>query len=77
MAKEELQEVELRPNSMLFNKASVRNHNAANAGSLPNRPAQTELPSFGGGKQPPSAVKEPLPMKQQDRLKSKKDKVNQ
>ncbi|CAG9762753.1 unnamed protein product [Ceutorhynchus assimilis] len=74
VAKEELQEVELRPNSMLFHKASVRNHNAANA--QPQRPAQVEVPSFGGGKQPPSAVKEPLPMKQlaQDKPKSKKDK---
>ncbi|XP_030762180.1 eukaryotic translation initiation factor 4 gamma 2 [Sitophilus oryzae] len=76
VAKEELQEVELRPNSMLFNKASVRNHNAANMGSQPSRNTQSELPSFGGGKQPPSAVKEPLPMKPltQDKPKSKKDK---
>ncbi|XP_066154239.1 eukaryotic translation initiation factor 4 gamma 2 [Euwallacea fornicatus] len=77
VAKEELQEVELRPNSMLFNKASVRHHNAANAvGTHATRPPPTEPPSFGGGKQPPSAVKEPLPMKQvaQDRPKSKKDK---
>lgn len=74
--KEELQEVELRPNSMLFNKASVRTHNAANMGPQPPRTLQPELPSFGGGKQPPSAVKEPLPMKQlaQERPKSKKDK---
>ncbi|KAL1505220.1 hypothetical protein ABEB36_004834 [Hypothenemus hampei] len=83
VAKEELQEVELRPNSMLFNKASVRNHNAANVGGNPqqHRPAPSpvvvvEAPSFGGSKQPPSAVKDPLPMKQlgQERPKSKKDK---
>ncbi|ENN78791.1 hypothetical protein YQE_04747, partial [Dendroctonus ponderosae] len=76
VAKEELQEVELRPNSMLFNKASVLNHNAANAGSQMIRALSVEVPSFGGGKQPPSALKEPLPMKQvtQDKPKSKKDK---
>ncbi|XP_076254363.1 N-acetyltransferase 1 isoform X1 [Rhynchophorus ferrugineus] len=76
VAKEELQEVELRPNSMLFNKASVRNHNAANMGSQQSRNTQPEIPSFVGGKQPPSAVKEPLPMKQltQEKPKSKKDK---
>ncbi|XP_050303552.1 eukaryotic translation initiation factor 4 gamma 2 [Anthonomus grandis grandis] len=77
VAKEELQEVELRPNSMPFNKSLVRNHNNMNGPvSMPLRASMMEPPSFGGGKQPPSAVKEPLPIKQltQDRPKSKKDK---
>lgn len=78
VAKDELQEMELRPNSMLFNKASVLNHNAANAGSQMIRALSVEMPSYGGGKLPPSALKEPLPMKQvtQDKPKSKKDKVS-
>lgn len=75
VAKDEIADVELRPNSMLFNKASsVKANNVMN-----NRVVE---PSFTPTsiKQPPSTLlKEPLPIKQvpADKPKqSKKDKVS-
>ncbi|XP_060532495.1 eukaryotic translation initiation factor 4 gamma 2 [Cylas formicarius] len=76
--KENLGEVELRP-SIVFNKASVKSNNAINAaggGMQTNRGVNTALepPHFGGSKQPPSAIKEPLPIAQDKPKQSKKDK---
>ncbi|KAJ8986086.1 hypothetical protein NQ317_003381 [Molorchus minor] len=73
VAKDEIADVELRPNSMLFNKASsVKANNMMNS--------RTMEPSFlaPAVKQPPTALlKEPLPIKQVPAEKpkqSKKDK---
>ncbi|KAJ8947707.1 hypothetical protein NQ318_001546 [Aromia moschata] len=73
VAKDEIADVELRPNSMLFNKASsVKANNMMNS--------RTMEPSFAppSMKQPPTALlKEPLPIKQVPAEKpkqSKKDK---
>lgn len=75
VAKDEIADVELRPNSMLFNKASsVKANNVMNSRAV--EPSFTP-PSI---KQPPSTLlKEPLPIKQvpAERPKqSKKDKVS-
>lgn len=72
LPKEEIEDVELRPTSMLFNKASVKTNNMMNS--------RTIEPSFTQSmKQPPAALhKEPLPIKQVSSEKpkqSKKDKV--
>ncbi|KAJ8971557.1 hypothetical protein NQ314_000644, partial [Rhamnusium bicolor] len=73
VAKEEIADVELRPNSMLFNKASsVKANNMMNS--------RTMEPSFTppSMKQPPSTLlKEPLPIKQVPAEKPKQSKKRQ
>lgn len=74
LPKEEIEGLELRPNSMLFNKASVKTNNIMNT--------RTIEPNFTHAvKQPPAPLhKEPLPIKQVSSEKpkqSKKDKVCQ
>lgn len=70
---ENLGEVQLRPNSMLFNKASVKTNNNMNS-----RPLETPLPPTTPKQTNTLLTKEPLPIKQvaTDKTKqSKKDKV--
>ncbi|XP_019881095.1 eukaryotic translation initiation factor 4 gamma 2 [Aethina tumida] len=85
VSKEEMSEMELRPTTMLFNKASVKSNNMVNSnrGPMSTGPAATIDPpppsmlTHNNVKQSSSLVKEPLPIKQipADRPKqSKKDK---
>ncbi|KAJ8914897.1 hypothetical protein NQ315_016050 [Exocentrus adspersus] len=73
VAKDEIADVELRPNSMLFNKASVKANNMMNTRTLESSFTPTSI------KQSPSTLlKEPLPIKQMHIEKpkqSKKDKI--
>jgi hypothetical protein len=73
LPKEEIEEVELRPTSMLFNKATVKTNNMMNIRTIETNYTQSI-------KQPPAALhKEPLPIKQVSSEKpkqSKKDKVS-
>lgn len=70
---ENLGEVQLRPNTLLFNKASVKTNNIMNS-----RPLDTPLPPSTPKQTNTLLTKEPLPIKQvsTDKAKqSKKDKV--
>lgn len=70
---ENLGDVQLRPNSMLFNKASVKSNNIMNS-----RPLETTLQPSTPKQTNSLLTKEPLPIKQvtTDKTKqSKKDKV--
>lgn len=77
LTKEEIGEVELRPNSTLINKASVLSNNMMNNNNNNNRTIEQQFSTPTIKQQSTPLLKEPLPIKQpNDKPKqSKKDKV--